>query len=185
MPTTSRPKPRERLLAAAEELFYREGVHLGVDRLCEVAGVSKRSMYQHFGGKDDVVVAALDRRAAVLAERWSVDPTATPRDRILGVFDALQGEARSPDFHGCPFVNVATELKDGDHPAAVAARGHKLELTALFGTWAEQAGARDAAGLAEQLTMVFDGACAFAVVRGEVPVAARGAAEALLAAQGI
>lgn len=185
MTTTVRPKPRERLIAAAEELFYGEGVHVGVDRLCEVAGVSKRSMYQHFGGKDEVIVEMLAVRAAGLAERWAADEAASPREQILAVFDSLQDQAAASDFHGCPFVNVATELKDPGHPASVAALGYKVGLTTRFEELARQGGATDPEALGVQLIMVFDGACAYSVMRGGVPTMARATAEVLLDAQGV
>lgn len=183
--TSTRPKPRERLLAAAEDLFYAEGVHIGVDRLCDVAQVSKRSMYQHFGSKDEVLVEMLKLRASHVMDGLDVAPDAVPRDRILAVFDALHEQALSPAFHGCPFVNVATELKDREHPASVAALGYKLELNAFFEEQARLAGATDPAVLGVQLTMVFDGVSAYSVVRGEASAAARSAVEALLAAQGV
>jgi len=183
--TTTKPKPRDRLLAAAEELFYREGVHIGVDRLCDVAQVSKRSMYQHFGSKDEVLVEMLQRRATHLMAGLDTAPDAAPRDRILAVFDSLQAQAETPDFFGCPFVSVATELKDRDHPASVAAKGYKLELTTFFAEQARLAGAADPETLGVQLTMMFDGASAFSVVRGGASPAARSAVEVLLQAQGV
>jgi AcrR family transcriptional regulator len=183
--TTTRPKPRERLLAAAEELFYAEGVHIGVDRLCEAAQVSKRSMYQHFGSKDEVLVEMLKQRAPQVMAGLDTAPHAAPRDRILAVFDSLHAQAKTPEFHGCPFVNVATELKDHQHPASIAALGFKLELNEFFEAKARLAGATDPEALGVQLTMMFDGASAYSVVRGEASPAARSAVEALLASQGV
>ena len=187
MPTATVPKPapRERLLAAAETLFYDEGIHIGVDRLCAVAGVSKRSMYQHFAGKDEVIVEMLRRRAQRLASGWSSSEGLGPRARILAVFDSVREMSASPDFNGCPFVNVATELKDHQHPASVAALGYKLELTGFFEDQARSGGASDPAALGVQLTMIFDGACAYSVVRGGTTDAAIGAVQALLDAQGV
>lgn len=184
MPTT-RPKPRERLLDAAASLFYDEGIHIGVDRLCAVAGVSKRSMYQHFENKDDVIVEMLRARATTLAAGWSSTEALGPRERIVAVFDSVRDAAASPDFHGCPFVNVATELKDHEHPASVAALGYKLELNRFFEDQARLGGAADPTSLGVQLTMIFDGACAYGVVRGGGTDAARAAVEALLDAQGV
>ncbi|MCW2801314.1 MAG: TetR family transcriptional regulator [Aeromicrobium sp.] len=185
MTTAIKPKPRERILAAAEALFYDEGVHVGVDRLCEVAQVSKRSMYQHFANKDEVIVEMLSLRAKSVSEQWAM-PEGTPaRDRILGVFDSVHELAETSAFHGCPFVNVATELKDRKHPASVAALGYKLELNQFFEDQARLAGAVDPESLAVQLTMMFDGACSYNVVRGGSSPAARSAVEALLDAQGV
>ena len=183
--TVPKPAPRERLLAAAETLFYDEGIHIGVDRLCAVAEVSKRSMYQHFGGKDDVIVEMLRGRAGRLAAAWSSTDGLGPRTRVLAVFESVREMSALPDFHGCPFVNVATELKDREHPASVAALGYKLELNRFFEDQARAGGAADPQALGVQLTMMFDGACAYSVVRGGTTDAALGAVEALLDAQGV
>jgi AcrR family transcriptional regulator len=185
MTTSIKPKPRERLLAAAEQLFYAEGVHIGVDRLCEAAQVSKRSMYQHFGSKDEILVEMLNHRAPQVMAGLDVAPDAPPRDRILAVFDSLTAQARTPEFHGCPFVSIATELKDREHPASVAAASYKLELNAFFEEQARLGGATDPSALGEQLTMMFDGISAYSVVRGEASPAARSAVETLLDAQGV
>jgi AcrR family transcriptional regulator len=182
---TPKQKPRERILSAAEALFYVEGVNVGVDRLCEVAHVSKRSMYQHFANKDEVIVEMLKLRAATVNEQLATAEGTSPRDRILMVFDWVHELAQTPEFHGCPFVNVATELKDRDHPASIAALGYKLELNQFFEDQAREAGATDPETLAVQLTMIFDGACSYNVVRGGSSPAARSAVETLLAAQGV
>ncbi|WP_285115859.1 TetR/AcrR family transcriptional regulator [Leifsonia sp. fls2-241-R2A-40a] len=176
-----KPKPRERVLAAAAELFVREGVNaVGVDRLAQEAEVSKRSIYQHFEGKDAIVATMLQEYGPrVVAGYFADDDQGTPRERVLHVFDALHEAAQVSDFFGCPFVNVATELRDREHPAAVVARHFKEELTAYFERQAVAAGAGDAHLLAVQLTLLFDGASASAAMRGGTPDAARRAAELL------
>src|SRR6266487_5421163 len=92
MTTATRPRKagaRDRLIAAAERLFYAEGIRaVGVDRLCAEAEVSKRSLYQHFSGKDEVVIAMLQAQAAKSAALFAPDGR-SPRERILAVFDAL------------------------------------------------------------------------------------------------
>jgi AcrR family transcriptional regulator len=181
--STRRPGARDRLVAAAETLFYADGIHaVGVDRLCAEAGVSKRSLYQHFTGKDDVIVAMLEARGEALRGLGDPGEEASPRDRILGVFDELATISQDPDFQGCPFVGAATELKDRNHPGTVVARRHKLALTEFFEERARDAGVDDPGSLAVQLTLVFDGAGAYAVVRGGTTPAARAAVETLLAA---
>src|SRR5947209_8699730 len=106
---------RDRLIAAAERLFYAEGIHaVGVDRLCAEAEVSKRSLYQHFAGKDEVVTAMLQAQADRIAAQLPVRVGHSPRERILAIFALLDQSADSPDFRGCPFVGAATELKDRD-----------------------------------------------------------------------
>ncbi|WP_055588892.1 TetR/AcrR family transcriptional regulator [Peterkaempfera griseoplana] len=169
MTTTEKTSSRERLLDAAADLFYRDGVSIGVEALCRAAGVSKRSMYQLFASKDEVVAASLDRRAPVyeamlLPDR---DDTRSPRERILHVFGQLEASAAAPEFRGCPYVATAVEVKDPAHPASLAARRHKDALTAFFRLEAAEGGARDPETLARQLTIVFDGAGARAVVQAQ------------------
>jgi AcrR family transcriptional regulator len=158
--------PRERLLRAAADLFYREGIATGVDRLCQAAGISKRSMYQLFETKDELVAESLAQRGpAVVAWYFPADgDDLTPRGRILYVFERLEDAAGSAGFAGCPFVNTAVELKDPSHPASIVARGYKQRLTDYFAEQAALGGAADPETLAKQLTVVFDGSAARAVV---------------------
>src|SRR6476661_483744 len=92
--SASRPSARERLLAAANELFYAEGVHtVGIDRVIERAGVAKASLYNTFGSKDQLVRAYLEGRHARMAG-WItayLERYADPRDKLLGIYEA-QGE---------------------------------------------------------------------------------------------
>jgi AcrR family transcriptional regulator len=176
---------RDRLLAAAERLFYEEGIRaVGVDRLCAEAEVSKRSLYQHFAGKDDVVTAMLQAKATAFANQLS-DEGRSPRERILALFDQLDQVADAPEFCGCPFLSAATELKDRDHPAVLIARAQKRALTEYFAEALRAGGARDADALALQLSLVFDGASAYSVVHGGSTPATRHAVETLLAAHGM
>ena len=93
--------------------------------------------------------------------------------------------AASADFNGCPFVGAATELKDRHHPAAKVAREQKLALTEYFAAALRAGGARDVDQLALQLTIIFDGASAYAVVHGGSTPATRQAVETLLNAHGM
>src|ERR1041384_53728 len=99
--TTSRPSARDRLLASADELFYREGVHVvGIDRVIEHAGVAKASLYNSFGSKDELIRAYLRGRHAAIEQRVTEGLTAyaTPRDKILGVFDLQASRFADPDY---------------------------------------------------------------------------------------
>ncbi|MGW4110802.1 TetR/AcrR family transcriptional regulator [Actinosynnema sp. NPDC004786] len=178
--------PRDRLLDAAGELFYREGVGVGVDALCKAAGVSKRSMYLLFDGKDELIAASLDRRAPAYDALLLPPDGGTPRERVLHVFRAQDELSDRPDYRGCPLVATATELKDAAHPANAVARRHKQDLTDFFAAEARAAGVADPDTLAAQLTVVFDGASARAVVRAE-PLGGLGVATAtaLLDAAGL
>jgi AcrR family transcriptional regulator len=162
MTTEVKRSPRERLLEAAATLTYRDGVSIGVEALCKAAGVSKRSMYQLFQSKDELLAASLERRTSVYVAALlpAVDDSRSPRERILHVFEQVESQSRAPEFHGCPYLAVQIELKDQSHPASRVAHGVKANLTAFFRGEAEQAGASDPNLLARQLSLIFDGASA-------------------------
>ncbi|MFJ3230842.1 TetR/AcrR family transcriptional regulator [Streptomyces sp. NPDC086787] len=169
MATTEKASPRDRLLDAAAQLFYREGVSIGVETLCRTAGVSKRSMYQLFDSKDEVLAASLEERIGWYEALFTpADPDAcTPRERILHVFERLAEVSADPGYHGCPYLAVLVELKNPDHPASVVARGVKDRLREVFRTQAERGSARDPGLLARQLMLVYDGAGARSGARVE------------------
>src|SRR5262250_1467779 len=187
--TPTRPTPRQRLLDAAADLFYRQGIGaVGVDLVSKQAGVSKRTLYQQFGSKDRLIAESLDAHGAAIIGHYipAEDPGAPARQQILAVFDGLSGWTASETFRGCPFVNTATELADPGHPARQIARDHKLRLRDYFARHAERGQAKDPQRLADQLMVVFDGAIVQAVM-GTMrhSDAARSAAQALLDAHGI
>ncbi|GGS69630.1 TetR/AcrR family transcriptional regulator [Streptomyces cinerochromogenes] len=169
MAGTQKASPRERLLDAAARLSYRDGVSIGVEALCREAGVSKRSMYQLFDSKDEMLAASLERRVPRYLTLFThPDPeAASPRERILYVFEQLEKGAADPGYHGCPYLAALVELKDPGHPASVVAREVKEGLEKSFRAEAERGGARDPGLLARQLLLVFDGASARAGARIE------------------
>lgn len=162
MATTDKASPRDRLLDAAARLFYREGVSIGVEALCRTAGVSKRSMYQLFDSKDEVLAATLEQRLPRYEARFTPDgpESVTPRERILYVFERLEKLSVDADYHGCPYLAVLVELKNPGHPASAVARVAKERLQEVFRSQAERGGARDPELLARQLMLIYDGASA-------------------------
>lgn len=160
---------RDRLLRAAADLFYAEGVGaVGVERLCQTAGVSKRSMYQLFATKDDLVAEALRVHGPATVAHYFAprDAALGPRERILHVFEVLEEQAGTAGFHGCPFANTTIELHDASHQASRVAWEFKQQLEAYFQQQAALLGARDPQQLGTQLLMLFDGASVRAVMRG-------------------
>jgi AcrR family transcriptional regulator len=154
-----KPSARERLLAAADELFYAEGVHtVGIDRIIEHAGVAKASLYSCFGSKDELVRAYLEGRHQARRDRIMVKlaPLETPRDKVLGVFDALADAIASPGFRGCAFYNASAE-STGESRAQEVCATNRAWTRSLFTDLARQAGARDPEGLAAQLVILYDG----------------------------
>jgi AcrR family transcriptional regulator len=162
MTTEVKPSPRERLLEAAATLTYRDGVSIGVEALCKAAGVSKRSMYQLFESKDELLAASLKERASAYVATLlpAADDGRSPRERILHVFAQVESQAGALEFRGCRYLAVQIELKDQSHPASRVAHQIKENLTAFFRSEAEKGGASDPDLLARQLSLVFDGASA-------------------------
>src|SRR5213593_4680761 len=106
--TLQRQSARERLLAAADELFYAEGVHVvGVDRIVERAGVTKATLYKSFGSKEDLVRAYLEQHLRKRQERIAriLAANDTPRKRILGVFAEVEEMLAGSKFRGCRFIS--------------------------------------------------------------------------------
>ncbi len=157
---TAKPSPRERLLDAAVDLFYRDGVSVGSNALCKSAGISKKSMYQLFDSKDDLLAAALDRRARADTAFLLPPPdfSSSPRARLLYVFGQLEKFAQSSDYMGCAYLATQVELKDSAHPASLVAARIKQYLEDFFRTEAERAHATDPDFLTRQLAILYDGA---------------------------
>src|SRR6516225_2910212 len=120
---TPRTPARDRLLAAADELFYKEGIHtVGIDRVLEKAGVAKASLYSTFGSKEELVHAYLQLRAERRQRRISerLARLDDPRERVLAVFDVLGDAAAEPGYRGCAFVNASAEGARGETKVARA-----------------------------------------------------------------
>lgn len=158
--TTARVSPRERLLAAANELFYEEGVHtVGIDRVIERAGVAKATLYNSFGSKDELIRAYLTGRHAIRREHMTstIAKYDNPRDRLLGVFDVLTETFADPEYRGCAFLNASAEARPNS-PIVEATDEYRAWVRSLLTDLASEAGAADPANLARQLTLLYDGA---------------------------
>jgi AcrR family transcriptional regulator len=186
---THSPTPRDRLLDAAAQLFYENGVgQVGVDLVSQTAGVSKRTLYQQFGSKDQLIADSLVAHGPSVIEQYiqSGDSALSSRERIILVFRRLGEWSTAVGFRGCPFINTAAELADPSHPARQVARDFKLRLRAYFLQQAEAGGAGDADCLADQLLIIFDGAIVRAVMDlGSCEGAATQAVATLLDAHGV
>jgi AcrR family transcriptional regulator len=183
-PTEGRAPARERLLAAADELFYAEGVQsVGIDRIIEHAGVAKASLYNLFGSKEALISAYLECRHRGALERIkdAVARHRDPRKRLLAVFEA-QGEIfAEPGFRGCAIVTATAEVADGSI-IDKAAEEYRAEMLALLTDLARDAGVAKPERLARQLHLVYDGAGVAARMDRDPSIArcARAAADALL-----
>ncbi|WP_010141431.1 TetR/AcrR family transcriptional regulator [Oceanicola sp. S124] len=171
--TTSRPA-RKRLLRAAADLFYNEGLAAtGIDTITRRAGVAKQSLYNNFASKEELVAAYIEARhdewLALHAERAA--RAESPADRVLAIFDAYQDHAEAAyrrGFRGCGLLNAAAELV-ADHPGRAAVRRHKEEVDALLGQALALLLPDDparAATLVPHLTYLLEGAMARAGLDG-------------------
>ena len=151
---------RERILSAASELFYAQGIRAtSADRIIEQVGITKVTFYRHFRTKSDLVVAYLGQQSA--GERgWmeglheAGDAEATLTALAKGI-----GEAScSPGFRGCAFINAAAEFSDPADPVRAAVNAHRQWMLDEFAGIARDAGARKPEAVARQLLILRDGA---------------------------
>ena len=179
---------RERILATASELFYREGVRaIGVDLIVERAGVAKTSLYRHFRTKDDLVEAFLQREDLDFWRHWDDAARRHPADpaaELDAQLDWMGERIARPGYRGCPQINVAAEFSDPAHPARMVALAHKRELRRRLAGIAGRIGVGDPAAFASRLALVIDGAFTSApLLVGEDPASVlKDVARSLLAA---
>jgi AcrR family transcriptional regulator len=167
----------DEIAGAAALRFHEHGIAAtGVDDLARTAGISKRTLYQRFGSKDGVIVAAyesLDRPVYEMFIKPAEAAGDDPRVRLDALFGALEQAVQMPEFRGCPFSNAAAELVDPDHPAHAVVRRHKRRLQRWMATQLRAAGAADPNGAARQLMVLWAGAQMQALVeRSPQPVRA-------------
>lgn len=157
---TSGGSTRQRILDAANELFYNHGIRAtSADRIIEQVGITKVTFYRHFRSKGDLVVAYLQQQSAA-EQAWMLstvhdgDPLATVRAIAAGIGAA----SCSPGFRGCAFINAAAEYPDRDDPVRLAVEAHRSWMVHQFAGIAEQAGVSDVRSVASQFMILRDGA---------------------------
>src|ERR1700731_1321977 len=175
---------RQRILDAAAELFYREGINAtGVERLAAESSVSKRTLYQHFPSKTAVVeeyLRSIEQRVADSTLPGADASNQTPRERLLAVFEAPT--SRGGPLRGCPFHNAAVEAAGAMPGVQDIVRGSKRSFINGLAELAKQAGAADPQLLGNELGVLYEGAAALATsLDDSSPWAqARAAAETLI-----
>ncbi|MEZ5782817.1 MAG: helix-turn-helix domain-containing protein [Rhizobiaceae bacterium] len=161
-----------RIVEAAEALFYEHGLRsVGVDAIAARAGVTKRTLYNHFQSKDALIAAYLEARDSATVERyrnWLGDAALPMSERISGMFAALADYAKHPRWRGCGFTRAAVELAgQPGHPAVQMAARHKKR----FEAWLEQeltsGGANDPSGLARHIALLIEGAIAQMLIHSD------------------
>src|SRR4051812_42362731 len=158
----------DRIAAVAAAQFHEHGItSTGVDALSRAAGISKRTLYERFGSKDGLIVAAYESLDVPVFEMFTGPAEAasdTPRGQLEAFFVQLEAMVRLPEFRGCPFTNAAAELAALDPPAHAVVRRHKERIRRWMLRRAREAGAADPQELSRDLMLVFAGAQSQALV---------------------
>lgn len=181
---------RERLIDESLDLFYTHGFHaVGLDMILARVGVTKTTFYNHFESKDDLAVAAIERR-----NRWETEAFERqvrqragddPRQHILAMFDVLHEWFNDPRYRGCLFIIACAEFPSQHDPVHQAAAANYQIAERSLADLARQAGAADPQGLARSLTMLMEGTVTRRLISGDndAPLVAKALAEQLLQAQ--
>jgi AcrR family transcriptional regulator len=154
----------EHIAEVAAELFYRDGIHaVGVDRVADTARITKRTLYKHFRSKDELIAAALR-----CAPRVPFPESGAPGERIIGAFERLADYLGDTAFRGCPYIIFTAELTEPRHPARVQIERLLARRRRWFRERLEELEFADAADVAEELDVLFDGAVASAAKRRDL-----------------
>ncbi|GGB21279.1 TetR/AcrR family transcriptional regulator [Agarivorans gilvus] len=165
--TKGRKSKREHLVEAAQQLFYREGIKgTGIDAVLEHAGISKRTLYNHFKSKDELVIATLQRRDDEFLNmiKTGVNKFASQQQgnalfaKPLAFFDAIEEWTKSPQFSGCMFINASAEYPRQDHPVHVICTMHKRLVIQYLEELLEPLQLANKHDLALQFAVLADGA---------------------------
>jgi len=154
--------PRERILAAACELFYRQGIRaVGVEAIAEAAGTNKMTLYRHFSSKDELVAEYLRRLAGDAGRFWD-DLAAThpgnPRAQLSGWLAAMQAHVADADQRGCALANAAVELPEKGHPARAVIEEFKAAQRDRLVALCAACGVAEPELLADALFLLLEGA---------------------------
>lgn len=187
--TRDSAKTRRKLIAAADGLFYNQGIRaVGVDAIAAAAGVTKRTLYYHFSSKDDLIAAYLEGRDLPTLGRYQAlipDPSEPALRQIQRVFDHLGRSSKDPHWRGCSFLRAAAELANlPGHPTRGIAAKHKKRFENWFAEILVSDGIAEAPPLARQLMMLFDGAVAQILIHRDPSYAASAANAAAMLLNG-
>jgi AcrR family transcriptional regulator len=172
---------RERILEAAYELFSRRGIQaVGVDAVIERSGVARQTLYRHFGSKQELVLAFLERREELWTRGWlqaAIEERSTdPEERLLAIFDVFDEWFRTRDFEGCSFINVLLEHPEQADPIHRAGVSYLAGIRAMIEDLMRQAGQPDSEDLARKWHIL---------MKGSIVAAAEGDRDAARRAQEI
>ncbi|HZQ74135.1 MAG TPA: helix-turn-helix domain-containing protein [Burkholderiales bacterium] len=156
------PPPRRRILAAARELFYRDGIRaVGVDAIAASAGTNKMTLYRHFASKDALVAAYLEELAAEGDALWDEAAAQHPGDaeaQLRVLLKRVSQFADESSGRGCALANAAIELAEKDHPARRIIERHKVHSRERLTALCREAGYLHPERLADELFLLVEGA---------------------------
>jgi AcrR family transcriptional regulator len=159
--------PRTRILETACRLFYTQGYNsTGINQVIDEAKVAKASLYQYFPSKEDLLAEYLRIKADETnkALRAAVDKQKTVKEKVLCVFDHLQKQTRHPDFNGCDFLNIASEIPKDNKTIRSIIKRQKDSIRKLFVEILEPSGQAE---LADEFYLLFDASLISGRVYGE------------------
>ncbi|WP_395018355.1 TetR/AcrR family transcriptional regulator [Dongia sp.] len=155
-------RPRERILATARELFYRDGIRaVGVEMIAAEAGTNKMTLYRNFGSKEELIAEYLRGEVKAVERHWDdliARHPADPKALILAWLKDMGALMTRPESRGCPMVNAAVELPDPDHPGRKVIEQHKLAIRDRLAAACRKAGLAHPELLADQIHMLVEGA---------------------------
>ncbi|RKE36544.1 TetR family transcriptional regulator [Paraburkholderia sp. BL23I1N1] len=153
---------RERILATASDLFYREGIRaIGVDTVVEQSGVSKTSLYRVFESKDALISAFATEKDRLFWAWWDdveEKHAEDPRALLNALLSGIAKRIAHPAYRGCPFLNLVTEFPDDDYPGRVIARDNKAEMLARLTAIVARLGVSHPKRTASQIALIINGA---------------------------
>lgn len=166
---------KRKLLQTASRLFCKEGIHAtGIARIIEESGVSRRTLYMHYGSKENLLKAVFEAEASIWFRWFDSDlpqMKCPPINRILALFDLMQNWFDSKDFYGCVFINAVAEHDKGNSWVQEIANKHREKINAKLQAMVAESGVRDPEMVTEKLSLLIDGTIVTAMVTGNGEIA--------------
>lgn len=167
----TQPAKREQIVYTALDLFYQDGFHAtGIEKIRSEANVSKKTLYNHFRSKEELILAVLRKRDELFManlKRHVEVANVTPREKLERVFDALDKWFKEKNFNGCMFINASAEFSDPDNPCNKLCNAHKQEMHNYIKEIAAEAGATHPGILSKRLNLLIEGAIVHAHTCGD------------------
>lgn len=165
----------EKILQTARRLFCQVGIHAtGIARIIEESGVSRRSLYTHYGSKENLLKAVFEAEANIWFRWFDCDlpqMECSPTERILALFDLMRDWFDSKNFYGCVFINAVAEHEKSYGWIQEVANSHREKITAKLQAMVAASGAQDPEMVTEKLNLLIDGTIVTAMVTANSEIA--------------